>query len=460
MATRPETAHLLRRAGFGGTPEEIDALAPRSRAALVTAVTAIRDRTPAAPPELSDPVLDEYEKMSACTKWWLDRMIRSSFTDTTTPSPLVEKMTLFWHNHFANSWDKVFRTRWLHHQNGLFRVHGLGSFRTLCRAVSVSPSMLIYLDNETNTKDAPNQNFARELMELFMLGIGNYTEADVIAGAAAWSGHTIRYGGAPDYLPLGYRFDADQHDTESRTFLGQTKVWSGPDTIDWILDSPVTGPICAKFLCRKLWTWLAAPNPPQNVVDDLAAVMIANNWSILLTVRALFNRPEFWDVATTNGLVRTPVEFAAATGKALKLTGASMNPQWSLDGMGQVLFRPPNVSGWRPNEYWIATSAMSSRADIGRMWTSVSLDELNPTLFVDIIDDNLPPSQRLPVPDVVQAMLARFSIVDPTPELVQTLTDWCIENRHEWTEAEPFNYWGERTHIIQHILISRDYQLN
>lgn len=466
MVTRQESAHAMRRMGFGGTPAEIDAWVPKTRAAFVSTALLARQTAPTKPGFLTDPALGDWEKINATRMWWFDRMSTSSFTDTATPSPIVERMTLFWHNHFATSADKVFHPQFIYDQIALYRANAMGSFRTLCKKMAVAPAMLFYLDNESNTKDAPNQNFARELLELFVLGVGNYTEADVLTAAYAWTGHNIdwRQNAAGNWYPRGYKFFLDRHDTTPRTFMGVTQVWDGPALIDFLLDNPATRQIVARFIVRKLWTWLVYPDPAQTIVDTLANTFIAKSWNIKALLTAMFNRAEFWSATAMNGAIRGPIEYTVATAKACgRLVSDQIHPEWFTDGMGQSLLYPPNVSGWRPNAYWVNTSAATTRADFAGYvaWRVTSDgDGINPAFLNDICREDLPVAQRPAPATVVAQALDRFSIIPPSPETVARLTAWCTTNRHQWTNAEPWNYWGERVHLMQLILTCPDFQLN
>ena len=463
MTTTAEVAHLLRRAGYGGSTAEIETLQGASRVELVEVVLARRPEPPPVPDFIAspDPELEEWVRLERLGNWWLDRMVDSSVTETTTPSPIVERMTMFWHNHFATSAEKAYDTRALHAQNDLFRREGLGSFRTLCREMSLQVAMLVYLDNQYNTKGSPNQNFARELMELFMLGIGNYSEDDVVAGAAAWSGHGLDYD--ENWRNPVYAFHPDEHDTEARTFLGRTAVWDGPDTIDWILDNPSTGPVAARFIARKLWTWLVHPGPPTDAVDAVAQALLDNDWEIAPALQTLFLRDEFWSPTATQGLLRTPVEFVVATARALGVSASLLNPQWALSQMGQQPFYPPNVSGWRVNDYWISTSAASARADFveSALWTLMGDDGPNPSFLCDLTGEGtgnefVPYDERIPTATVLPEVLRRFGIVDPAPGTLKTLSEWHTAYRTPPPGEWP---WGERHFLAQLVLLSPDFHL-
>jgi uncharacterized protein (DUF1800 family) len=350
-----QLAHLLRRTEYVPKPARVAALAAGTRADAVNAVLAVSPSPVAIPATIDHDVQGEsYNQWVIAVQWWLDRMVDS-------PTPIQEKMTWFWHGHFCSSWEKVSSTRLMMNQNKLFRDQAFGNVRTLAQSMSLQPAMLLYLDNVDNVKSSPNQNFARELMELFTLGVGNYTEDDVTAAARAWTGHGI------DWNTDEYLFRAAQHDVGMKTFMGVTRNWNGPDIIDFLLRENVTTKLVAcKFLTRKLWEFFAAQNPSQSVVDQLAQVLFDADMEIVPWVRAMLLHDDFYQPDTMAGLVRSPVDFVVALEYFTGLRGATLNPQWYLDGMGQVPFSPPNVAGWKTNGYWVNTSQFGARAEFAR----------------------------------------------------------------------------------------------
>ncbi|MCU0309719.1 MAG: DUF1800 domain-containing protein [Acidimicrobiales bacterium] len=351
-----DVAHLLRRAGFGGTPARIAELGALDRVDLVDAVLSTTGAPADDPPAaIADPAVDQYPKWVAATQWWLDRM-------ATSPTPIVEKMTLFWHGHFVSGQGKVFDMDWMVRQNRLYRSLALGSFPTLTQKMAIEPAMLDYLDNRRNRAGQPNQNFARELMELFTIGVGNYTEADVDAAAKAWTGHRI------NDTTRQYELYAPWHDTTQKTFMGVTKNWDGPDIIDHLLTNATTRALAARFVARKLWLFLVGPEPSSATLTTIATAF-ASQLDIRALLRAIFLHDDFWTTTARQGLVRSPIEFAVGVMRATGLAGVDANPQWWLGSMGQEPFDPPNVSGWRTNGYWISTSAASARAGFVRYVT-------------------------------------------------------------------------------------------
>lgn len=311
------------------------------------------------PASLGDPNVGDWEQVVDLQQWWLDRM-------ASTPRPLQEKLTLFWHGHFATGQEKVNSAVDMYDQNHLFRTDGLGGFENLVQKMSLQVAMLIYLDNDPNEKGAPNENFARELLELFTLGVNQYTQADVVAAARAWTGHNVDY----DADPRVYRFYPTRHDTELKTFLGSAQDWDGPQIITRVLTIEPQRSIAARFIAKKLWTFFAFPNPSATILDALVAAFVgSNNLDIGTLLRTIFLHPEFYSVTARQGLVRSPVEWVVACLKSLGFTAVLTNPQWWMDQMGQQLFYPPNVAGWKNNAYWLNSTALWARADFARNLT-------------------------------------------------------------------------------------------
>ncbi len=349
-----DVAHLLRRSGFDASPADVAALTGQE---LPTVVDHVLDTT-ANPPDTRPAALDlavdkTSERLNGLRQAWHDRM-------ATSPTPIVEKMTLFWHGHFTTEASDVTRPNALYDQIKFYRANALGNFRTLAQGMSLQPAMLMYLDNDRNRKQSPNQNFGRELLELFILGVGNYTEADVIACAAAWTGHSLLNDSASDFAQ--YTFKAADHDTGNKTFMGVTRAWDGPEIIDFLLDTPAQRLVVARYITGKLWSFLATPNPPANVVNELADVFIAGGLEIKPLLRALFLRPEFYAPAAKTGLVRTPVEYVTSIMRSTTKTAVYVKTNDWMRALGQELYSPPNVSGWKSNAAWISAASAGYRA--------------------------------------------------------------------------------------------------
>jgi uncharacterized protein (DUF1800 family) len=349
--TRGDVAHLLRRAGFFASTEEVDALA--AKASWDEVVEAVLD-TDANPPDstpavVANPDADPTQRLIAAIVAWIDRMV-------TTPTPLVEKVTWFWHGILTSSAPEA-EVLTVHRQIQTWRRLGLGDIEDLMAAMAVDPAMLQYLDNATNQKLAPNENFARELMELFTMGNFTFSEDDVKALARAWTGHNLRL------ATYEYVFRADRHDDGPKTLFGITRNWDGPETITEILRGSKQ-PVSARYLAGRIWGAFAAPNPPGPLLDALRDALIGVDWNMRDFLRVVFARPEFRDPATKLALVRSPVEWEVAILRATGTTPAQLGLQQVQQRLGQVPLRPPNVSGWRQNRAWISSSAVWAKGQV------------------------------------------------------------------------------------------------
>lgn len=360
--SRASIAHLYRRAGFGGHPEEIDAgvaagyestvgqLLDRSRPDPAAAAVALPQLTADYTPPAKDPATAQAEARSlaeehrALSLWWLQRMAAAS-------SPLPEKLTLLWHGHFATSVQKVRFPKLMYDQNQLFRTMGAGSFVSLTQAVGKDPAMLVWLDASTDKKAHPNENFSRELMELFTLGIGNYDETDVREAARAFTGWVF------DRQTGAYALQPRQHDDGVKTILGQTGNLSGEDVIDIVTQSPVG----ARWVASRLWSRLAYPvEPGDPVVGDLAPAY-GTDFDLAGLVKAIFLHPQFTSTTATTGLIKQPIEYVVGSLRALRMPANEPMLLSVLTGLGQVPFAPPSVGGWPQNDYWLSTAATMAR---------------------------------------------------------------------------------------------------
>ncbi len=443
--------HLYRRAGFGIDLPTAQAKTAQSLASVVDEL--LDDVVDVTRPSFLDDDIGDWEKEYGLRAWWYDRM-------ATAAKPLQEKMTLFWHGHFCSENAKVADMRLMWDQNNLFRTNCMGNFRQLVHDMSLQPAMLIYLDNAPNDKEAPNENFARELMELFTVGVNQYTQADIIAAARAWTGHNLDY----DVDPHEYIFRPERHDYGNKTFMGQVRAWDGPEIIDFLLQESTTKKTtAAKFMARKLWTFFAYPSPAQNIVDDLAQILLTTDWNVKETLRALFVRPEFYSTTCRRGLVRPPVDWIVAI---LKATGLPMTEPpgdlphfnlWGSEEMGQELFEPPNVAGWKNNAYWLGTTQYWARAS----WIWHYLWMLHEAGFLqvevmDVLDNTGLGDARYAT--AVDNALRAFGIYWPSDNTRYRLTHW-IKRQYEAPPAD-----GEWDHfawifLTQLVVLSPEFML-
>ncbi len=277
--------------------------------------------------------------------WWVSEMLD-------TNSPLTERMTLFWHNHFVSSQVKVRANQLMYRQNVLFRQHALGSFAELLRAVARDPAMVVYLDSSTNRKGRPNENFARELMELFTLGEGQFTERDVREAARAFTGWSID----PENGRFLYRPFA--HDEGAKTVLGRSGNLNGDEVLDVLLAHPRT----AEWITAKLWREFVSPTPDEVEVRRIAAQFRSSGYQVKVALRELLNAPAFWAVENRAALIKSPVDVVVG---AVRQLGVDVPDRTALAlaaaGLGQNLFAPPNVKGWPGGEVWINSTTLLAR---------------------------------------------------------------------------------------------------
>jgi uncharacterized protein (DUF1800 family) len=429
--SRGDAAHLLRRTGFGVTTarlNEIVALADREAAiARVTNVALAPPATGA--PINGGPYENQWEAWYRLTWWWMDRM-------RTSPVPLVEKMTLFWHNHFVSSQDKLYDMGLLYTQNQLFRTHALGDYHALTQAMAIDPAMLWYLDNAENVAGREQENFAREVMELFTMGQGNYTETDVISMAKAWTGHNVSADGRT------YLYKAAEHDTTTKVLFGLSANWNGPATLTEILRGS-RAVASSRFITAKLFSYLAYPVAVTDpLVATLADAFRAANLSILALVRAILHSDAFWSPTARYALVRNPTEWFVSGMEAVGLPASELHPEWWMEGTGQQLFYPPNVSGWKQNSYWISTASAWSRSS----WASYVRWRANDAGLFAGIQSQTPAA-------IVTAGFERFGIVDPSPTTRTALEAWVTQAKAGGDS------WSIPPNLVQLLLLTPDFQL-
>lgn len=295
---------------------------------------------------VSEKMMAERLAIQELQAWWFARM-------ATTPRPLEEKLTLFWHGHFATSSAKVKSSQRTYDLNRIFRRAAAGNFKKLTIAVGQSESMLDYLDNRRSTKEHPNENWARELMELFTLGQGQYTEADIKAAARAFTGWT--------YGRKGFDFNTNVHDTGEKTFLGQTGPLDGWKVIDIIFQQDAA----AEFIAGKLWAYFAYPDPEPAIVRALAATFREHDYELRPMLRQLFSAEEFYSGKAMGTQIKSPAQFLVRLCADLGIEDVPYDRlAQASTALGQRLFYPPNVKGWDGNRAWINANALLIRYNI------------------------------------------------------------------------------------------------
>ena len=371
--TEDQARHLLVRSGFAPTQTEVDRITGQSAQRVVTdIITRAKSARPAhpapdfvsQPPPLAGRYLKTKDEQQAFRQqqlregfeiknWWMREMIE-------TPVPLQERMTLFWHNHFATSQQKVLRSQamWVQHQ--LLRNNALGNFRILLHAIAKDPAMLVYLDGANSRREAPNENFAREVMELFTLGEasqgGGYTEADIKEAARAFTGwsvdrETFRFMNRPNF-----------HDNGSKTLLGHSGNLDGDAALDAMLDQPAA----PRFIVTKLWKEFVSPAPDVVEVERIARRFRNQNFDIAVAVKELLLTDAFWSPESRGSLIKSPVDLVVGTVRQFGFSYSDVAP-FALKSaqLGQNLLFPPNVKGWPGYTDWINATTLLERKRFG-----------------------------------------------------------------------------------------------
>jgi uncharacterized protein (DUF1800 family) len=373
---RDKGAHLLRRFGLGASEAELDYY-------LKDGLNGAIDRL------LDYESVDEGFKLDvtklanqngqlqpqAVAAWWVLRMVA-------TQRPLQEKMSVFWHDHFATSAAKVLGGPLMHDQNEILRKNATGSFRDMLMEVSKDPAMLFWLDNQYNVKGKPNENFAREVMELFTLGVDNgYNEQDIHEAARAFTGWSIG-GRAGNKGPrnASFQFRPFLHDDGPKTVIGKTGDLMGEDVIDHLCELPQM----SEYITKKVWEWFAYPNPSPSLITRIAGRFRADNLSIKTMLKEIMKSSEFYSPLADRTVYKSPVDFTIVTmrqlGVAQALAPVLSNPAeefpraqlqpvqvayQSMKNMGMQLLYPPDVSGWETGPQWISSATMLERINWG-----------------------------------------------------------------------------------------------
>ena len=349
-------AHLHRRAGFAASLEILERDLKNGPDAAVNRLLDGESRTAddLSPQEFDDRAEQMSRQLGSDLRSlqavWLLRMIGS-------PRPLLERLTLFWHDHFATSFDKVNDANLMRQQNESLRKHALGGFEDLLIAMGKDAAMLVWLDASSNRKRKPNENYAREVMELFALGRGKYTEKDIQEAARAFTGRFVTSG--------EYHIIDSQHDDGSKTILGQTGAFDGDDVARILLKQPA----CAEFLCMKLALLFLTDSDPLflELIAPLAKIFRDSGYQIRVAVETILRSRLFHDDSMRRRKIKGPVEFAVGLIRALKLVGPTVrlyDLAQSCEAMGQRLYAPPSVAGWDEGTAWINTTAMLVRSNL------------------------------------------------------------------------------------------------
>lgn len=389
-----QARHLLWRAGFGGTPEQInllvtwgpeksverlldtgkagesgddersfrsDIMGPPTpeQQQIIQRARRSQDEDTLAKVRLArmERERDDRAQVRQMQRWWLTRMIES-------PRPMQEKMTLFWHGHFATSYRTIEDSYHMYQQNRLFRRHAMGNFGELLKGIVRDPAMLAYLDNNDSRKGKPNENLAREVMELFALGVGNYSERDIKEGARALTGYSFR---DDEFI-----FQKNNHDATPKTILGNTGDYDGDEFVQIILSQRA----CSRFIARKLYGFLVADLPPleatdndrtlpavtKAVIDDLAGDLRGSKYDLKPVLRRLLLSEHFYHPRIIGQQIKSPAQLIVGAVRSLNTPVRDLGVLIdAMDLMGQDLFYPPSVKGWDGGRSWINTSTLFVR---------------------------------------------------------------------------------------------------
>jgi uncharacterized protein (DUF1800 family) len=358
---------LLTRTGFEANASEVAPTIGMTREQAVDALLAGARTEAATPPpawvtepipsvdvrrawtqdERRDDQREQSRRYDELRGWWVREMV-------TTRSPLTERMTLFWHDHFPSGEDKVHYPQLMFRQNALLRRDALGNFGDLLHAVSKDPAMLQYLDGAGSRKGRPNENFGREVMELFTLGEGHYSQRDVTEAARAYTGWTL------DPNTLAYQFNPKIHDDGDKTVLGQMGAFDGDQVLDILLAQPET----ATFITTELWREFISETPDPDQIAPIAERFRASHYDIKTALRGLFLSDAFWDERNRGVLVKSPAEFVVGAVREFDIGYADQDATAlavQVRNFGENLFYPPNVKGWPGGENWINSSTLLAR---------------------------------------------------------------------------------------------------
>ena len=460
-----ESAHLLRRTIVGPTIEEIDALSNLNVSAAVEYI--LRDISNPSPPgdwvnhplpdyqnytdEQKDSLETAYDDQGVeLGEWWIDQIFYN-------PTSIKEQMTLFWHDHFATSIMTVKYTPAMYHQNRVLRENALGNFKELIIIMTLDPAMMVWLDNNQNTVEAINENFSRELLELFTMGEGNYTQQDVMEGARGLTGYQTD--------GLNTYFNPNRFDDGVKTFLGQTGNFDTYDIIDIIFEQDQT----AYFISEKLYKWFIYEQPNEQIVQELAQIMIENDYEIKPVLSALFNSEHFFDENFYGSKYKDPLTHSLG---ALRQSYIDVNQNIYYQNSeisfhqvlryvqnlgGQLIFYPPDVSGWPGYRNWINTYTLPWR----KLYTNYLLDGTfgaiyDPISFAERIPNGLSDANAL-----LDFLYVYFYSIEPSELTKQNLMDELLAGADlfEWHLIYYDGATERFVNVVERMMRLSEYQL-
>jgi len=444
---RRKVGHLYRRAAFGATAQELEAGVrdgpEKTLTRILEGATESEDFTRTSDFMASERSMPSGAPQGRLSAWWLDRMLKTSH-------PLREKMTLFWHNHFATSNEKVRNARYMLGQYRLMRTNALGSFREMLVAMGVDAAMMVWLDTVGSNKGNPNENYARELMELFSLGIGNYTETDIREAAKSFTGYEIKDGKGT--------LTARLHDTGEKSVFGQRGKFEGDDIARLCLEKDA----CPRFIVRKLYRYLVSESDdaPAELIDPLAEQYRAWNFDTGKLVATMLRSNLFFSPSVYRAKIKSPVEFACGIVRGLEGAVGTLPLAQALEGLGQVLFAPPSVKGWDGGQAWLNAQTLLGRNNLALALTSTEnvqfADRCDPARVLTrygVRDDA----------DAVRWLIDVFLQGDVPDTAREKLLDYLMTARTVrypvyWTPTDIANH---RTRAVAHLVLTLpEFQLN
>ena len=472
------SSHLLNRAVFGPTyPEVLDS----ANDSFVNAVASLfmpMDQ-PEPPGEwVNEPapqwdaltqeeiqaLLDQYfEWMWEIAKWWLIRMTRNELN-------VHEMMTLFWHNYFATAQSKVFYPQAMYQQNAVFREYGLGNFKELLRRVTFAPAMMIWLDIHRSKKHAPNENFARELLELFTMGVDNYTQDDILEASRAFTGY-VTNGVDTNYdyqnqTGFGSWWD-DRHDFDEKTFLGQTGNWDGDDIIDIIMEQDET----AVHICSRIYKWFVYDSINDSVVNEMADVLRTNDYNITLALQFLFTTEHFYDENFRGANIQNPLGLMQGLVRKLGMEEHTYPEYYfirSQEFLGMTPLEPPDVSGWPGYRSWInsitlpvrklqAQSLLTGFSPWGSFDFTVNVRALAQSMY----DEN---EEGYASVQIVRKLGMTFFAIHLSEHLEGVMLDILLDGAepYDWSINAPPNdaQWNRMRDLMHYIMKLPEFQLS
>ena len=448
--------HLYRRAGYGSTPSEL-----KEAVAIGFDETFEKMLAPAKNPLKALPAVNNNPNLPAgaiqIRATWLQRMLSGA-------EPIRERMMLFWHNHFATSIAKIMDARLMQKQHDLIRKHALGKFGPFLKEMSRDAAMLIWLDSNQNVKAHPNENYAREVMELFSLGVGHYKEKDIQEAARAFTGWHVS---APNDGERRFAFRDIEHDSGTKTVLGRTGLWDGDDVLRILLEQAA----CPQFLVRKLYAYFINENlqPPDSFLKPLADDLKKADLDISVTVKTMLRSRHFFSAYAYRQKVKSPIDYVLGVSRMFGTgaTGSVVISPYSLIGtlelQGQQLYQPPNVKGWEGGKAWLNTATVLARHNFayeicnGMKTLNEETVKITGQTFVPSVDPlTLHRREKIEEADKIVSYYGNLLLPgDAKPEIVGKLTNYIEKD-------DPSNFVFEQRcrDAMYAILTLPEYQLN